>query len=465
MSSAAAGVHYSGVARYELQDGKSAKFWEIELDGNSFSVRYGRLGTDGQTSTKTYPDAERAQKEHDKLVASKVRKGYQPVHAESEPSEPPGPEPGHPELEAAIHENPSDLEAWQVYGDWLQTQGDPRGEVLALDVAAEQADDPRPKEQWAAQAKELASGLVDRWLPKDLVAATQGNRPCLVLTWRFGFLESVTARVDYDHEGPSVEQMLKGVMKSSASRFLHEIRIGLTDAEGETTFRREVLAIAKQGRRPSVRRVYVGDFEYPDETEISWTDVGSVEELYAVFPNLEGLKIQGGGISLGKVAHPKLRTLILHTGGLPSEAAGSVAKATLPALEELEIWFGSDDYGGDSSIDLLDPLFQATGFPRLRSLGLMNSEFADELPEALAHSKLLSQLESLDLSMGTMTDDGARILLEHKKAFSHLQRLSVDDNGLSESMVEQLTDGFGTILYSRGQKQFEEDWRYASVGE
>ena len=38
--------------RYEFSDGKSNKFWQIELSGNSFTTTYGRIGTDGQSTTK-----------------------------------------------------------------------------------------------------------------------------------------------------------------------------------------------------------------------------------------------------------------------------------------------------------------------------------------------------------------------------------------------------------------------------
>ena len=30
--------------RYEFSDGKSNKFWQIELSGNSFTTTYGRIG-------------------------------------------------------------------------------------------------------------------------------------------------------------------------------------------------------------------------------------------------------------------------------------------------------------------------------------------------------------------------------------------------------------------------------------
>jgi predicted DNA-binding WGR domain protein len=56
--------------------GSSRKFWEISLSGNSFTVRFGRIGTAGQSQTKTFADEARAKREAENLVAEKLKKGY-----------------------------------------------------------------------------------------------------------------------------------------------------------------------------------------------------------------------------------------------------------------------------------------------------------------------------------------------------------------------------------------------------
>lgn len=65
--------------RYEFVEGTSKKFWEISLEGSSFTTTYGRIGTDGQTSMKEYDSDEKAKKEYDKLIAEKTKKGYELV--------------------------------------------------------------------------------------------------------------------------------------------------------------------------------------------------------------------------------------------------------------------------------------------------------------------------------------------------------------------------------------------------
>jgi DNA ligase-1 len=64
-------------ARYfEFVDGKSSKFWEVQLDGSSLITRYGRIGTDGQRTLKDFTSEDGARREREKLVLEKTKKGY-----------------------------------------------------------------------------------------------------------------------------------------------------------------------------------------------------------------------------------------------------------------------------------------------------------------------------------------------------------------------------------------------------
>lgn len=62
--------------RFEFVSGASSKFWQVTVDGPRHEVRYGRLGTDGQAKVKTFPDPEAAERDADKLIAAKTKKGY-----------------------------------------------------------------------------------------------------------------------------------------------------------------------------------------------------------------------------------------------------------------------------------------------------------------------------------------------------------------------------------------------------
>ncbi|MAT72637.1 MAG: DNA helicase [Planctomycetaceae bacterium] len=72
----AAGSSSQGSRRFELRDGKSSKFWEISLAGEQHSVTFGRIGTTGQTRTKSFNDEAAARRDCERLIREKTKKGY-----------------------------------------------------------------------------------------------------------------------------------------------------------------------------------------------------------------------------------------------------------------------------------------------------------------------------------------------------------------------------------------------------
>jgi len=63
--------------RFEYVGGNSEKFWEITVAGTDVTVCFGRVGTKGQTQTKSFADSAAADKHTEKLIAEKLAKGYQ----------------------------------------------------------------------------------------------------------------------------------------------------------------------------------------------------------------------------------------------------------------------------------------------------------------------------------------------------------------------------------------------------
>ncbi|MCI0702460.1 MAG: WGR and DUF4132 domain-containing protein [Planctomycetia bacterium] len=61
---------------FQFSEGKSHKFWTIELSGKSHTVNFGKIGTTGQTQTKDFTSEDEAKKSYEKLIAEKVKKGY-----------------------------------------------------------------------------------------------------------------------------------------------------------------------------------------------------------------------------------------------------------------------------------------------------------------------------------------------------------------------------------------------------
>ncbi len=62
--------------RFEFAEGATSKFWEVWTSGRDLTTRWGKIGSDGQSKTKSFKDAAAAAAEMGKLIAEKTAKGY-----------------------------------------------------------------------------------------------------------------------------------------------------------------------------------------------------------------------------------------------------------------------------------------------------------------------------------------------------------------------------------------------------
>ncbi|MBT3224550.1 MAG: hypothetical protein HN348_36240, partial [Proteobacteria bacterium] len=114
-------------------------------------------------------------------------------------------------------------------------------------------------------------------------------------------------------------------------------------------------------------------------------------------------------------------------------------------------------------------ILNAKKSPKLTWLGLMNAQIADDLCRVVHSGPIIKQLTTLNMSMGTMTDEGAEVLLKHAKALTHLKQLDVSDNYLSRDMCKRLRDAMPNVVTGSQKDAFEDDedepWYYTSVAE
>lgn len=61
--------------------GRAEKFWELSVEATQLTIRFGKIGANGQTTVKSFKDSDTALREAEKLIAEKLRKGYSEVHS------------------------------------------------------------------------------------------------------------------------------------------------------------------------------------------------------------------------------------------------------------------------------------------------------------------------------------------------------------------------------------------------
>jgi hypothetical protein len=325
----------------------------------------------------------------------------------------------------------------------------------------------KPKDAKLAKRRdELLEEHSAAWLGKTMSKAMEDADNGVEVAWKFGYLDSVRVGEGYDSDGPDLGKQVRDLLKLESAKFLREIRIGCVNMDdGEGDWSEAVTALSKAGKLHSMRSMLIGDFD-SEECEISWSDMGNVGKIWPCVPNLTSMTVHGGNIVLGTIAHDKLEELTIETGGLPLAAAKSLAAAKLPSLTKLTLWFGTEEYGGGSNIKAIKGILDGKGLPKVEHLGLQNADFQDEIAKAVCTAPIIKQLKTLNLSMGTMSDEGAKAIAGAADHFKHLESIHFDDNFLTDEGTQALLEALGDIVKIGDQEDDEDgEYRYVSVGE
>jgi uncharacterized protein (TIGR02996 family) len=443
--------------RYEFVEGSSKKFWEIELEGESFTTRWGRIGSEGQEKTQDFESAAEARKAHDKLVAEKEKKGYRLVKSDEQEARPlTAKVPSNPGLLSAVLAHPDDGASWQVFADWLLEQGEAWGEVIGA----------------------AARGKPDVAKQKAVSQALRGGCDGVEVTWQHGVIDELSlAPMDFDEEEP-MPVVLERFLKHPAGHFVRKLTLGLPPCEdGDIEWHMEGLAAALAAAGP-LPRLEVLDLSPPSEhmDQESWRRVGDVRGIWAAAPNLKELFLRGSSgsddgtpLKLAPIVAPHLEKLVIFSGGLDEAAPQEIGAAKLPSLAHLELMFGTEDYGCTSTVESLAGILSGKGLPKLKYLGLKNSEWEADLIEAVANSAILPRLEVLDLSMGVLWREGARAIVERATAFEHLKTFILDDNFFDDAQIASIKAALKNVQVGEqkdlDEPDAEDPWRYTTIAE
>lgn len=275
----------------------------------------------------------------------------------------------------------------------------------------------------------------------------------------------VRLSVDWD-EGGSWTDKLSAFLALPGVEATRGLVVGMWDEEVSSGSSPDTMIqalTAAHGALPNLRVLFINDIT-SEESELSWITNGDLSPVLAAYPHLTHLGVRGGNeLSLGLLHLPELRHLIIQTGGLDASVVRQVMTADLPALEHLELFLGTDNYGATSSVDDLTPLLDGTLFPRLKYLGLKNSDYQDQIAQVLASAPVTATLEELDLSLGVLTDEGAQALLGSEHV-GNLKKLHVAHHFMSGEMVARL-EALPPEVDASDRQDDDEEWRFVALGE
>lgn len=352
----------------------------------------------------------------------------------------------NPELEAAIEKEPDNLDTYLVYGDWLQEQGDPRGELIALQCMAHGL----PRKQ-AREYLEPARELLVRH-EELLLGGLIGFR--YKVKWRLGFIDELrmsgaASTRSGQRLGPA--EFLRYFMALPAARFLRRLEIipGFQAGKAyQPWFVSEELA---KNVYPTLETLVLGGQRGEAPPRFS---LGPIRLSAESFPRLRSLTVRGAAERFEDLRLPELREFKLFCDCALSHLCQSVTAAHLPKLERLVLHghVRTDQMGVDKEVqELLD----TQDLPHLKHLGLrwvneaeqgtlsrwnryLIPRSAEALCRALSRSSLLQRLKSLDLSNNTLREDSGQVLLAHEDNFMLLDSLDLSGNDLSSGSRAKL---------------------------
>lgn len=373
----------------------------------------------------------------------------------------------NPDLEAAIAANPLDRDPYVVFADWLQQQGDPRGELMSLqlsgkDEAAEallaehEAYFLGPLAEHKLVYDEGGSNNVSSLRTPEQEAAWQQIHT-QAFRWRNGFIHFLRLSHDEDQEPKKLDstltEILDQVLDHPSGRYIVEVAFHGNGSLNDDNLQPLIDKLAEKAP-PTIRKLTLGD----NIDQISWHHVGSLAALWPSVPHLKTLEIETGELEVGEpgqMTAPALERAVFITGGMSPSCARGIATAQIPSIQHLEIYYGDPNYGGNATIDDVTPLLDRSDLTKLRYLGLKNSMFANEIARLVGNAKVIKSLETLDLSLGAMTDEGAKYLAESAAGLAHLKTLNLTRNFLTSAGIELVKNLCPTVLTDGQEKPYE----------
>jgi uncharacterized protein (TIGR02996 family) len=486
----------------------SQRFWNIEVQGNTYVVSFGKAGSKGQTQRKTFPDAARAQAAAEKLIKEKLSKGYRETTAAAAAAGPSL----RQALEAALVENPDEVANHAAYADYLTEQGDPRGEFIQVQLALEAEQRPAAQRKRLQQREqELLQAHQREWLgelaPYFLDGA--GVSPYLELYGLSGPGQYRFARgwLSQLHLTCLTVSLARILIRARQTRLLRELLVETVSdgssgyGESRAEFPDDVHSIGlsplvESPYLTNVRVLRLGTDDGDDwQGYRCYLHTPVIVDLVRKMPRVEELYLFANGFDVNELfALPTLTSLRVlqlyhseqvHRLQLLAENRALVNLTHLLIHPHHLAWWGAqatDDSAagyqeaeGYLPLAVVRPLLQTPNLPRLTHLRLRVSSLGNDGCTEIVASGILRRLKSLDLRHGRITEKGARALAACPD-LRRLEWLDLDRNSINAAGIVavkavgvpvRIDDQHSEeeVLDEQGEELWDEEAEYLREGE
>ena len=249
----------------------------------------------------------------------------------------------------------------------------------------------------------------------------------------------------YSDDDAGYPELLDAFLDAVDGRRVRALILGFwsEDMEDDSSYA-SIPLVERAERFPALEALFIGDMT-SDQIEVSWIFQSDPGPVLAAFPGLRVFGLRGTtNLEMAPLRHAALEELVLQGGGLPPAVVRAVGASELPSLTELQLYLGSHWYQGGATGQDLAPILHGAAFPRLRHLGLRDADNQDDIAAEIADAPIVAQLETLDLSLGNLSDSGAAALIAGQP-LRHLKKLDLHHHYLTEEMMQRLWAAFPGI--------------------
>jgi uncharacterized protein (TIGR02996 family) len=374
-------------------------------------------------------------------------------------------------LESALDEDPDDLASWMALADHLAEQGDPRGELMRVQLALEAAarsptDSPGLAGRLLEEEKQILERHQRGWLSemaKPLL--DQKPTPYQVQTERMNTCRWARGGLGELRLTSFGLEEARSLVRCPAARFLRKLEIDHNYAyeAGEAGSETEpgdnvppddewfsaLFVLHDAAFLPHLRYLRVGEMV---DLEDERYDSGhcSARGLVGVLertPRLEELHVLARNPdldSLFALRLPRLKVMTIYHEMDTHPLSVMADNDGMPALESLSVHPAHSDDDSYLPRDEVVALVRSPHFPALRTLRLRASDLGDEGVKVIVESGILKRLKVLDLRHGRVTDEGARTLAACPDVRG-LELLDLGENQIGESGLA-LLGGLGVAV-------------------
>ncbi len=400
-------------------------------------------------------------------------------------------------LEAALVENPDDLATHNAYADYLQEQGDPRGEFIALQLASE---DPRRSE---ADRRRLQERIDERlqayrrdWagvLADELFGPIDGSRgpradrrPIYDIRFARGWLDCLARRqVNPSREPRDYRRLIQGIRfpRGGYDCFAHQDVKDCSNDLGrlmcrapETRLLRTLILEYNEGTTAdlihspylgNLRVLQIGSRQNPlAEFDVDFEPETELDKLVVKLPRLEELYLhQSVCLSDRLFTLENLTNLRVLEASQINDRNYPIVLASNPAFGRLtHLYLRVEPISQCLDLSGVRAILHSPHLRSLTHLHLQRSDLGDVGCTEIVTSGILKRLKVLDLRNGEIGDSGARTLADCPD-LRNLELLDVGCNALSQTGMDDLSRILGPAVRVDNQQTAEQLERQAYLRE